>query len=86
MTEEQSPKRTPGIRGPKPSGIPRAEGLRKYAKDYRQSQEKGGKSELKTWVTPDTKKQLADLKIEFNVKSVGEVIDALVQQAKINAK
>lgn len=68
-----------GRRGPKPSGVPRNEIVKKAAKTHRDALLQKGKVELKTFVSPETKNQLAALKSRFNVTTVGEVIDAMSQ-------
>lgn len=70
---------TPKKRGPKPSGVSRAEIQARASKLAREKQLSRGLVEMKTFVTPETKAKLADLKIDMGKLTVGEVIDELIK-------
>lgn len=76
-------------RGPKPSGVPRKEVFKTATRNRRERLIESGKVEVKWFIEPKTKEALEHAKATLGLSpktSMGEVLDALMQQLENKSK
>ena len=86
---DESQEAKPKKRGPKPSGVPRKEAFKSATKNRRDRLIQSGKVEVKWFIDPVTKDALDRQKFELGLgpkTSMGEVLDALMQQLEKKPK